>query len=223
MARDHKLRIGGLVALGLCAAAYATEAPVRPAQPASSPDPARDSWLGAALSCARECTPADEAASAKPTPADLEPLINSQRIVTIKGRLVPGIADCLLGSCCRGCTFEWVLAPRTDCPDWKLAVRRGREFFRRQAIGVECVAGNAGGAGMEVIVKGQLQEAGDKISATDLCRVRGDAAPPDAAPPAGPSASHQPPCPRPVPRRASDLRRPPPPPAPRSEAEQLNL
>jgi len=169
------------------------------------------------LSCARECTPADEAASAKPIPADLTRLINSKRVVTIKGRLVPGMTDCLLGSCCGGCSFEWVLAPRSDCPDWKLAVRRGREFFRRQAIDVECVEGNVGAAGVEVIIKGRLQEAGDKILATDLCRVRGD-----AEPPAGPSAS-PPPCQRPVPRQASDPRRPPPPPALRSEAEELNL
>ena len=206
------------------ASAEPHDAGVQPSAGVSTPAPQRGSWLGASLSCARDCTPADEAASANPIPADLSRLIGSKRVVTIKGRLVAGPEECLLewGT---SCSFEWVLAPRTDCPGWKIAIRRDPAFFRRQPVALECAAGDLGGAGDEIIVKGRLQEAGDKILATDLCRVASDAG--NAGTIAvllAHRAKPAPVCPRFVKSSAPERRRSPEPaPAPRSNAEQLNL
>ena len=195
-----------------------------PSAGASTSAPLRGSWLSVSLSCVRECTPAEEAASAKPIPADLSRLVGSKRVVTIKGRLVPGEEECLLGGG-TSCSFEWVLAPRTDCPDWKIAIRHEPAFFRRQPVALECAAGDLGGAGDKIIVKGRLREAGDKILATDLCRVASDAANARAiAALLANRAKPAPVCPRLVKPSVPERRRSPEPaPALRSTAEQLNL
>ena len=133
-------------------------------------------WVDALHACA----PAAVAAAKRPLPDDLAPLVKSKRAVAVRARLVPGPAMCTLmdcdSSCCNGCSFEWVVVPRKECPDWKLAIRRAGKDYRFRGSGMDCVVHSFGARAAEVIVTGRLETSGDVfvndvIISTDICRV----------------------------------------------------
>ncbi len=126
------------------------------------------------------CAPAAMAAAKRPLPDDLAALVKSKRTVAVRARLVPGAATCTLmdcdSSCCNGCSFDWVLVPRKECPNWRLAIRLAGRDDRLHGGGIDCVVSSFGAHAAEVIVTGRLDTgrdafASEVIVATDICRV----------------------------------------------------
>lgn len=195
----------------------------------------------------RPCTSAD-VASAKPFPDDLEPLVKGKQRVAVRGRVVPGTADCTLvkwtpPACDNGCSFDWVLLPRRECPSWRFAIRRVGQYFRFRGNGTDCGVRTFGSrAAADVILTGHLEGKGNGVDpagmyvvvTTDMCRV-GDASQRLTSQRLTDAEIAEPGAPQPQPRRAPQKcppvpRRPPPAPAPspksagpKSEADELNL
>jgi hypothetical protein len=188
----------------------------------------------------RPCTPADIAGAKRPLPEQVEPLVRSKQPVAMKGRLVPGRAECSLvgwkppGVCLNGCNFDWVVVPRRECPDWRFPVRRADHHLRLQGGGSDCGVGGFGAQAVEVIVTGHLERRGTAsvedatipaaMVATEMCRLDGrDASRLSDADLAALTAA------RAVTRKCPSLPKPPspPPPAPparpRSDADKMGL
>jgi hypothetical protein len=73
--------------------------------------------------------------------------------------------------------FEWVVVPRKECPDWRLAIRRAGKDYRFRGSGIDCVVHSFGARAAEVIVTGRMEPSSDAfvsevIVATDICRVK---------------------------------------------------
>lgn len=137
-------------------------------------------WVAQLRACTR-----DDVATAEKQPVvadDVPSLIKGKQAVAIKGRLAPGGADCTLmgcsSECCNSCSFDWVVAPHRSCPNWRFGVRRKGEYFQLQGAGTDCAVRRFGGQAVEVIIAGWLEggSAGDRIVATDMCRVGSGAA-----------------------------------------------
>ena len=135
-------------------------------------DAAYEAWIAKV----RACTPAD-AARAKPYLPGLQADLAKRRpAVSILGRLVPINPDCLLigcdaqPPCCNGCTVEWVVAPRRDCPGRKLRIRLAGSPSALTGGGMDCaVFGYAQDADW-VIVAGRIDGPGNIVVDADLCR-----------------------------------------------------
>jgi hypothetical protein len=160
--------------------------------------------------------------------------------VTVRGRVLPGVADCLLvkwtpSTCANGCSFDWILLPRRECPLWQFGIRRADQS-RLRGNGTECELRTFGSQAEDVILTGHLEGDGKSVApgdryvmvTTDMCRVVGEAphvsqrlTDADIAELTAPRPRAPPKCP-PFPRRPAPT--PPPAPAgPKSEADQLNL
>jgi hypothetical protein len=158
----------------------------------------------------------------------------------VRGRLVPGAADCLLirwtpETCANGCSFDWLLLPRPECPLWQFGIRRA-DHSRLRGNGTQCEVRSFGSQAADVILTGHLEGNGKAIApgdryvllTTDMCRVVGDVGhasqrltDADIAELSAPRPRAPPKCP-PYPRWPA--RAPPPAPAgPKSEADELNL
>jgi hypothetical protein len=188
----------------------------------------------------RPCTRAEVASAKRPIPDDLGPLVKRRQPVTVRGSVVPGIADCaLIGwtrpTCGNGCSFDWVLLPRRECPLWRFAIRRAGQYFRLQGNGTDCGVHTFGSQAAEVILTGHLEGKGHGVEpaslyvvvTTDMCRVaeasqRLTDADLDelSAPPTSTQRATQK-CP-PVPRTPPPVPQPKPA-GPGSQADQLNL
>jgi hypothetical protein len=180
----YNASVSGLVLL-LAAAIVASESQPRQASLSicdhKGPGREYSVWVEAL----RVCAPAAVAAARRPLQDDLTQLVKSKKAVTVRARLVPGPAMCTLmdcdSDCCNGCSFEWVVVPRRDCPNWRLAIRRAGKDDRFRGNGIDCVVHSFGARAAEVIVTGRLETGGDglvsdAIVATDICRVEsGDA------------------------------------------------
>jgi hypothetical protein len=188
----------------------------------------------------RPCTPVDVTSAKRPLPDDLDPLVKRRQRVTVRGRVVPGVADCLLvkrtpPDCANGCSFDWILLPRPECPLWQFGIRR-TDQSRLRGNGIDCDIRTFGPQAADVILTGHLEGDGKSIApgdryvmvTTDMCRVAGEAphasqrlTDAEIAELTAPRLRAVPKCP-PFPRRPA----PAPtkaPAGPRSEADELNL
>lgn len=184
----------------------------------------------------RPCTPVDVTLAKQPIPDDLDPLVKRRQRVAVRGRVVPGAADCLLTNsspqaCANGCSFDWILLPRSECPLWQFGIRRV-DHSRLRGNGLDCAIRTFGPQAADVILMGHLEGNGKSIApgdryvlvTTDMCRVVGHASQKltdaEIAELTAPRPRAPPKCP-PFPRRPAPA--PPPPAGPRSEADDLNL
>ena len=136
-------------------------------------DAGYESWIATV----RECTPADVAGAKPHLPGLQADLARRKPAVSIEGRLMPGMPECNLMSCapspcCNGCSFEWVVVPRRDCPDRKLRVRLSSSPFALRGGGMDCAVLGYGRDADWVIVTGRIGGEGDIVGGADLCRLR---------------------------------------------------
>lgn len=126
------------------------------------------------------CAPSAMVAARRPLPDDVEALARTKRAVVVRARLVPGLEDCTLmgcdSGCCNGCSFDWVVVPRKECPGWTFGVRHAGRNDRFRGGGLECEVSRFGALAAEVIVTGRLETSADRffagvIVAAEICRV----------------------------------------------------
>lgn len=144
----------------------------------------------------RLCTQAETEEARDRLPPNLDALIKGKKIVALKARLLPGRALCTLmactpGPCCNGCQFDWVAAPRGQCPRKELRVRQTDDFSPLRGSGMDCDVHAFGKKGDLVIVAGRMG-ASDLVEDAKLCRLANDdqrdPSCPSTPPPPGPEA-----------------------------------